>query len=79
MFSVGIFVVHGFDPWQCGEILHIAPQKNFPCTCSERILETGHAHTHTHTHTHTHQPFSIRHTKPHSSSPNYVCLQHLIQ
>ena len=51
MFSVGIFVVHGFDPWQCGEFLRIVPQKNFPCMCTERILETGHAHTHTHTHT----------------------------
>jgi hypothetical protein len=28
IFSVGIFVVLGFDPWQCGEFLHIVPQKN---------------------------------------------------
>jgi hypothetical protein len=26
--SVGIFVVHGFDPWQFGEFLHIVAQKN---------------------------------------------------
>jgi len=28
MFSVGIFVVHGFDSWQCGEFLYMVPQKN---------------------------------------------------
>ena len=28
MFFVEIFVVHGFDPGQCGEFLHIVSQKN---------------------------------------------------
>jgi len=28
MFCVGIFVVHGFDHWQCGKFLHIVRQKN---------------------------------------------------
>jgi hypothetical protein len=41
------------------------------CTCSEQILETVHAPPP--------PPFSISHTKPHNSSPTFVCLQHLIQ
>ena len=70
MFCVGIFVVHGFDPWQCGEFLHIVPQKNLAPYM--QWVDTGNWSCTPH-------PFSIPHTKPHNSSPTSVGLQHVIQ
>ena len=46
-------------------------RKIWPRTFYEQILETGHESFPL--------PFSIPHTEPHSTSPNFVCLQHLIQ
>jgi len=44
--SVEIFVVHGFDAWHCGEFFtytRLFLRKFWPHTCSEQLLQTGHA------------------------------------
>ena len=63
MFSVGIFVVHGFDPWQCGEKFGPIRAVN---GYWRLVMHTPPPH------------FLSLIPNPHSSSPTFVCLRHLI-
>ena len=70
MFFVEIFVIHEFDPWQCGEFLYSSSEKFGSIHAVNGYWRLV-----------MHKPalFSIPHSKPHSSSPTFFCLQHLIQ